>query len=711
MKSTDINNQLDKCKADLSHNMKALVEQKELGDKSERNYHAELARAATLAADLSASQKKILMIEGDHNSHNIERSEEAKKGAYIINVLTSELKISRGKIADMDRMQDDLQRANDDLRASLTKVREELSLSDQNVALGTVPKPDSVFSDSGTNTVIRAAVASSDANARATCDVSQQSKISEQEILLLRKEKEERQDGKLVLLKKGDASSLHNEALFELTKDLSALEVEKNDTNRVIELSQKNLLSLPPPPSSIGIQQNQGEDNSSYSSTYSRTRNTCIPSYMGSTSSSSPPRHRTKTSVPQKSTQRGHCIEKIDTRSNKMLEVEEIQSCPMTLRHHKWVNLPSLRNVSTLLHENITNIINDLQSSELMCLEVERKLAKSQLVIEELKTEHKNEILKYMTATKIRDREMVEMKTNLEMTERNLKIGLDVHGILDKITVAFLSAPGGYGMFSDDFDGSELLDFKHENDSKAVSNQLSDSEFYGTQSTEDRISSSANHSYHGQSLSRDRDSPSPDPRKSLTMKRTNNNHMYGNPASCSPMIFDDIPNQRTNRWKVEDFASQPLRNSCVQSLDCSISPQSLPEMVIKSVTIATCAIKKLRIADEMLSKSLADLQSIQSALRISKGECEHLFNQLEDAKTNNSKITFIYSDMERSLRKDLESATDLVERQNSLIVSSDAKVFRILLFLNCTVMWEAVLNTTIVHDFFLFLNNFTVLLN
>ena len=101
-------------------------------------------------------------------------------------------------------------------------------------------------------------------------------------------------------------------------------------------------------------------------------------------------------------------------------------------------------------------------------------------------------------------------------------------------------------------------------------------------------------------------------------------------------------------------------------------------MVIKSVTIATCAIKKLRIADEMLSKSLADLQSIQSALRISKGECEHLFNQLEDAKMNNSKITFIYSDMERSLRKDLESATDLVERQNSLIVSSDSKVFRIL---------------------------------
>ena len=686
MKSTDINNQLDKCKSDLLHSMKTLVEQKEVGDKSERNYHAELARAATLAADLSDSQGKILMIKQEHHTHNVERSEEAKKGAYIINVLTSELKISRGKMAEMDRVQDDLQKSNDDLRASLTKAREVVSRSDRNVALATVHNPDSIISNTSTNTVIRAAVAgNNDTNATATYELSQQLKILEQELLLLRKEKKAWQDERLALLKKGDALSLQNQALSELMKDLDTLKVEEYDASGDLKLKY-----LPPPPPSVSISPNQGEDNS-YSRTYSSARKTRIPNYMGSTKSSSPPRHHAKFSVAQTSIPLSSC-DNLKTGSNQKLEFEESQSYPMISRHHKWVNLPSLRIVSTLLHENITKIVNDLQYSEQRCLEVERKLSNSHLEIDLLKTEHKNETLKYIAATKISEREIAELKTDLSKRERDLNRRLEVHEILDKITVAFLSAPGGYGMFSSDVDESELLNFKDGSNSKAVSSKSRDSEFYCMQSTGDRISDSPSHSYQGQSLSLD--SPSPDPRKSLTMKRTNSIHMHGNLASSSPTIFAGISNQRSNRDIVEDASSQTSEKLYMQSFDHSISPQLLPEMVTKSVTIATCAINKLRIADEMLSKSLADLQSIQSALRISKGECEHLFNQIEDAKINNSKMTFFYTDMERSLKKDLESATDLVERQNTLIISSDAKVIRIKLFFNCPRICGIVLCST-----------------
>ena len=474
MKSTDINNQLDKCKSDLLHSMKALVEQKEVGDKSERNYHAELARAATLAADLSDSQGKILMIKQEHHTHNVERSEEAKKGAYIINVLTSELKISRGKMAEMDRVQDDLQKSNDDLRASLTKARELVSRSDRNVA--TVHNPDCIISNTSTNTVIRAAVAgNNDTNATATYEVSQQLKIFEQELLLLRKEKKAWQDERLVLLKKGDPLSLQNQALSELMKDLDTLKVEEDDAS-----GELNLKYLPPPPPSVGIPPNQGGDNS-YSRTYSRARKTSIPNYMGSTRSRSPPRHHAKFSVAQTSIPLGSCADNLKTGSNQKLEFEEIQCCPMTSRHHKWINLPSLRIVSTLLHENITKVVNDLQCSELKCLEVERKLKNSHLEIDLLKTEHKNETLKYIAATKISEREIADVKTDLSKRERDLNRGLEVHEILDKITVAFLSAPGGYGIFSNDIDESEFLDFKDGNDSKAVSNKLRDSKFYCTQ--------------------------------------------------------------------------------------------------------------------------------------------------------------------------------------------------------------------------------------
>lgn len=714
VKSTEINYRLRKCEAELSNSIQALAEESERADKFENSYHSELARAITLAVDLSTSQKTIATIEQKYNADNIGKSEEAKKGAYIINVLTSELKLSRNRICELEKLLDNLKKSYDSPQASLslplslpsgqhhqsaatgagTRPGPHVDISstsgcrtqtqngnenrngngDGNITSMSVHNLESNILSNGTDTTVYCGtVVAALGDNSSHNEESLRSKREEHELLILRKERIEWQYERVALQRKVDQSSLLDQALIELTRDLNALHNGGKSSKpipRDVDSNQIPTLPLPlplfDPPFSAGNPSNHMDD-SSYSSTYSRMRRTQIPSYMGSTSARSPPRNHRGNSLSQKSLPLSDQPEKIVIKSNKTVEEEKFHLCPMSEYHYKLINLPSLLCISTILHEHINKIINDLYNAELKYREQEGKLKSLQSTIDNLRECHKNEILNYIAAAEVHDRNTNRIKNDLEISEKELKTESQALKILDKIILAFLSAPEGYEMFSDSTLQSE------ENILNSSSDDLLNSNFHGIQSTEKLSGRIPCQESQLRQFYSSGDSPSPGPRKSLIIGRT---PAYDNHTNSSTN-HGDITKEIRKQENFVESVCKPIEVSVVKDSICRIPIESLPEMVIRAVMIATSAINKLKVNDDKLLKSSADLQKLQSIYRISKGECEYLFKQIEEIKINNNKMKHSYSDMERSLKNDLETATDLVEKQNSLIIDSEAKVFSI----------------------------------
>ena len=229
MKSSDINSQLEKCQFDLSQYVDSLTEQEERANQHENNFHAELSRAGTLARELSECQNKMEAAERQHNLDNRERSEEAKKGAYIINVLTSELKLAKARATEVESININLENYNETLKTLLRTSKS----CNCNVS-GTQSMPSSPPSigrygvhTNNYQTSTWTAGATSATNSSLAVDNQYVHKLITELSVLQRGEAQWR-DERTALLTEIDAQNSQVQLLVKLSADLCAL---KNDTN------------------------------------------------------------------------------------------------------------------------------------------------------------------------------------------------------------------------------------------------------------------------------------------------------------------------------------------------------------------------------------------------------------------------------------------------------------------------------------------------
>jgi hypothetical protein len=128
-----------------------------------------------------------------------------------------------------------------------------------------------------------------------------------------------------------------------------------------------------------------------------------------------------------------------------------------------------------------------------------------------------------------------------------------------------------------------------------------------------------------------------------------------------------------------DYGDRELNQTIEDSppnlrFEYNIDPYLVPGMVNQAISMGILAKNTLSDAEHRLHSIEFDLQKTQSALRLSKMEYEQLAREIERSILcdENRKNAFI--EIECVLRRDLESATDLAESQNLLVVTLSAKV-------------------------------------
>ena len=107
----------------------------------------------------------------------------------------------------------------------------------------------------------------------------------------------------------------------------------------------------------------------------------------------------------------------------------------------------------------------------------------------------------------------------------------------------------------------------------------------------------------------------------------------------------------------------------------------IPDIVTRLMLVASTALMRLQEDEAARATAFSTLIKCQSALRISNDEYDHLSRKLDSAREDNEASNIAMQDKEMRLTADLNFATDLVERQNAHIMTSEAKV-RVLLQCN-----------------------------
>ena len=460
------------------------------------------------------------------------------------------------------------------------------------------------------------------------------------ELSVLQRGEAQWRDEKTALLTEIDAQNSQVQLLVKLSADLCAL---KNDTNtRLIsgkDVGRNQCSSLLNAPSLRTSVSTSGD--SSYSTTFSRTCNSraVTPNYMGSTRNVG--RSKSPSSGKENEKNNNSGTEKYHIGSQHS---EEDPLSPISETHMAWIGLPSLRLLSPILYENIISMLNDFIDCESQHSDLKKKFQDYQLEFRNTKTADKNELLSLLATAKIRDREIKTINSTLNSREEELERELGASNILDQVTVAFLAAPGGWKIFTDK---SPNITFSSNDKDKGDTHTY---DLYGSLNS----SSSGPRS-------------DPGPRKSLSVswRSSSSESMINGDDNDVPSGIHNFRNRFGGR-EIEISTREGQR----AIKDTSISPDMLPTMVSQAIAIVTSLVAKLHSSEESLSNALIELQSTQSSLRISREELSQM--EEKNQKVESKLRGCLQAD--RSLRNDLDSATDLVEQQNSLIVASEAKV-------------------------------------
>lgn len=582
----------------------------------------EVMRTRMLVSDLNSSQMHATKVEEQFRMESAQQSEEAKKGAFIISVLTFELKTARsrqvaleeeikriGAISPLEQLQQQQQEQqhHQQLQQQQHQQQQEQQQSKQHQRVSV-------------DTPLEAAAAATG---------FEHSRKLTIELLSLRRLRDEWEQEKLQRPRAIDA------ALSELTTDLTALaehdrlcapHKEKN------EISIKLGAPLPPPSSSASASDAVAATRSQlgYSDRYEHLSQTSDPNYMRSCSSSrNNPRGRINTSI-SKSSIHPH------------LE-DDLSSARLSKMHAYWLALPSIGVVSPLLHTKIKELASDLLYTELANVELEENIRITYNEAQLSSTTDKMEISKLHSLNHTLEEKLYVSKKCIEKLETAMKNESGLQVILDNVVTTLLASPGGVDRLLDD----ELL------------NSISSREFVSSKRKEEKnvlqrifLEESSGTFHLG---------PIPDPQQYC--------------SNCKELYLStDIPailpyNYSLQRENIDVSAASVCKGKV---WDRTLS--DLPDIVTRIVLIASRALLRLQEDEAERATAFSILIKCQSALRISNDEYDHLSRQI-DAINKSNKVTHIaMQETEIKLNEDLDFATDLVESQNAHIASSEGQV-------------------------------------
>ena len=611
-KSAEIGLRLEESMIELSNCKKSHYEMQERAIVLESRLENEVVRTSMLVSDLNASQMHATRIEEQYRIEIACKSEEAKKGAYIISVLTGELKTTRNKLVELE---EEVSR-----KGVISNIEQQQQQQEQQQQQQQRVSVDASSASAG----------------------FEHSRKLTIELLSLRRLRDEWE------LEKAQRPRAVDAALLELTSDLTALaerDMLSAPHREMSEISMK--LGAPVPSSSTtaaeAVAATRGKPG--YSDRYAYLRQSSDPPYMGSCSSS-------------RSNTKGH--------SKPTLEDElsaQMSSARLSQMHAYWLALPSIGVISPLLHTKIKELASDLLYMELACVELEENIRTTYSEAELASAIDKMEVSKLHSLNYALERNLEEAKKRIEKME---SAGEDESGLriaLDNIVIALLAAPGGVDRLLDD----ELL------------NSISSREFASSKRREEKNILQRNllQQSSGTPLQLLGPEPVPGPFTDPQQYCSNCKELYLD-SDMPSLLSTHYSLQREN--KIDSTATECKGRTWDGTLT------DIPDIVTRLMLVASTALMRLQEDEAARATAFSTLIKCQSALRISNDEYDHLSLKLESVRENNEASNIVMQDKEMRLTADLNFATDLVERQNAHIMTSEAKV-RVLLQLCALLSW------------------------
>lgn len=406
-KSSEVNFQLEKVQLELEDCLTALQIQEDRGVHIESSYHNALARSSNLVEQLTASQKQIETMNEDYQSDKAEKNEEAKKGTYIISVLTSELKLARIRVQEVEQVQKNLEKYNETLKTLLKTAKMDVSK----------PIPSS------SPTILEAVPSTS---------TKEYDAHHSEELIFLRRERENSLYERSVLQRELNDLRPLDQALAQLISDLKS-PLNQLEPISSIYSNDDEEPSVPPPPhvhtkSSL-------EETGGYSDMYSKAsnRDSSIPNYMrgrSSISSHGPlrssyddERGRGKVTSPTRSLNTSATPLPTGQRTSSSISQRlRHQACPLSERNSNWIALPSIPRLSVSLHEKIKSLAADLMFSESKYWRLEVKFQDTKKSLEKINAINANKVLELIASIKVMENFAEELRGLLHLKDAELEV-------------------------------------------------------------------------------------------------------------------------------------------------------------------------------------------------------------------------------------------------------------------------------------------------
>ena len=619
--TSSLKTQLEQCQIELSNCSGTIHETGERAALMERKFEDELARADSTAAELKESRSLISSMEENYRNENVEKSNEAKKGAYIINVLTSELKSARARVSELE--------------ASVAEGEERLLKEVESAKVAEQSRKQGVGSQS------------SDFDDRVR----------------------ERNASR-----RSDPSRLLDRALADLAADLKAISASPTESGtgggsgvgnmqrqRSISFSvqrgstpsRQDFKSASMPQTgrrSAMLKDGKGHTDRSYS----QGRGASAGGVTGYPRSSSP-----GSRSPSRARLGG---------PSSVIDGSSPCYCPLSEEHALWTDLPSLHRALPDLGDLIKKMATDLYSTESQLEVLQDRYSTILDKYDTVVAESNAERFDLTVVNKALNSDLCDVRGKLEEAEARLETEHGSSNILDQTVIALLDAPGGWEKYLDD----RLLNSLHADNSSISGKQIAESIAPSDSSDGTGISKKTSHpaetrgnagaSGSGNTGGSSVDEASP---------RGNSRSRSSSPRSA----LDQFKPQEGQKYKGDSSKnlSGPLWTRGVGAAPAAFRVR-VPEVVGRVVAVTGLALSRARQAEDLLVTALSDLKTHQSALRISKGEYEYMSMKYEESKSKSRDMGDSFLEMETNLMNGLRAATDLAEQQNLLIEASDAKV-------------------------------------
>jgi hypothetical protein len=618
--TSSLRTQLEQCQIELSSRSGTIHDAEERAALLKSKFDSELLRADSLAVELSGSRSLIASMEENYRNENVEKSNEAKKGAYIISILTSELKAARARVSELDELVAGSRARVSELEALVAEGEERLlkevenaKVAEQSRKRGVGPSQSSEWDD----------------------------RVRERNAL-----------------KRSDPSRLLDRALAELAADLKAIPAPSTENSgsaprqRSISFaiqkgsnpSKLDLKSASAP--QTGRRSALSKDGKGHSDRSDRQGR----DYQRSRSPGSRSPSRARQSGP-----------------SSAMDRSSARSCPLSEEHALWTELPSLHRALPELADLIKKIASDLFTTESQLEDIQDRYSTLLDKYDTEIAESNAEVFALTVVNKSLNSDLCDTRGRLEEAEAGLETELGSSNILDQTVIALLDAPGGWEKYLDD----RLLNSLHADSASIGVRQIIDSNVPADSSDGSGVSQKHFHPSETRGGARGSsvdeaaprsDSRSPSPRSALGPFKS----------------LEGQQGRYRDRGEGSKNHSGPLWTRGVGAAPAAFRDR-VPEVIHRVVSVASLALSRACQAEGLLVTALSDLKTHQSALRISKGEYEYMSMKYEESRSKSRDMGDSFLEMETNLMNGLRAATDLAEQQNKLIEASDAKVVVIVL--------------------------------